>query len=79
VADTSVPSLQRDPEIGRITVVGGRPAVEGVDYNVEEANTPADAERDSPAAGEEPGARRDAPPGRGDVSPVRVPEMGDRP
>lgn len=34
--DASAPKLQRDPEIGQIMVAGGRLAVEGSDYTVEE-------------------------------------------
>ncbi len=32
ISDESIPQLHRDPDVNRITVVGGRPAIEGIDY-----------------------------------------------
>jgi hypothetical protein len=36
MVDLSIPNLQRDPDVGRVTVTGGRPAVEGTDFTRED-------------------------------------------
>lgn len=40
VIGTNIPQLSRDPDIGRVMVIGGRPAVAGVDYNVKNPHPP---------------------------------------
>ena len=62
LAEESIPRLHRDPDIGRIMVTGGRRAVEGVDFEVED-NRQVD-----------PGtAPRPAPPARAPGTPARQP------
>ncbi len=53
--ETSSPHLQRDPDIGRIMVSGGRPAVDGTDYKQEDLS---ELEREK-AMAREAGARPD--------------------
>ncbi len=58
--DEDNPVLRRDPDIGRILVVGGRTAVEGKDYQLEDVTPP----------GETPAAKPVKPP----ASPAKTPE-----
>ncbi|MFA5206577.1 MAG: hypothetical protein WC708_19435 [Lentisphaeria bacterium] len=50
VADQSAPFLQRDPDIGRVMVMGGRPATPGVDFTLADTDSAA-----SPLPGTAPG------------------------
>ena len=53
IADRAVPTLQRDPDIGRIMITGGRPATPGVDFKFDDtetdAGTPAPAGTPTPS------------------------------
>lgn len=80
IADQSVPMLQRDPEIGRIMVVGGRPAVEGIDYTVDmlrDENAGAAPEPEPAADGGTDVGKK--PAGDDAVKPVTLPESGPVP
>ncbi len=41
IADRAVPTIQRDPDIGRIMITGGRPAIPGVDFKFDATETAA--------------------------------------
>lgn len=63
MVDSSVPMLQRDPDVGRVMVVGGRLAQEGTDYTLEDT-------KEGGATGAPPG---DAP---GAPAPPATPKAG---
>ena len=55
IVDQSIPSLQRDPDVGRVRVGGGRSAVEGTDYTREDLDRALTGGADNPAKPGEPG------------------------
>lgn len=82
VADRSVPTLQRDPDIGRIMIAGGRPATPGVDFKfdatdtgnmaVSPAGTPTQALHGAPTeAGPAPASTPQEQPPDAGLQPVR--------
>jgi hypothetical protein len=47
--DGDMPVLRRDPDIGRVQVIGGRPAIEGKDYQIEDVTPQAETPAAKPA------------------------------
>lgn len=66
VTDVNIPSLQRDPDVGRVRVTGGRLAVKGQDYQVPES-----ALQSAPVVGEPGGAGQKTPAPATGVGEVR--------